>query len=280
MNNNCSTRLMWLKYGVICVLFGLFCSAANAKLVMSAPPRETLLDGEKYYAPIAKYLSKVLGEKVVYEHPENWPKYTSDMRSGKYDIVFDGPHFVAWRMKHVKHVPIARLSGTLDFMVLAKKTDTRVNSMRDLVGKSICGLASPNLGTVSAFAMYNNPVIQPDIMVVEGGMKTVMKKFLKGECQYAVVRDKLYKKLPADKKEMIKIVGRSQSLPNQTISVSTKINKLKRNKIAATLTSERGAEIADQLLSRFSKKKKYFIPAKVNEFNGLEDLLEGVVWGW
>ena len=152
--------------------------------------------------------------------------------------------------------------------------------MRDLIGKSICGLASPNLGTVSTFAMYNNPVIQPDIMVIEGSMKTVMKKFLKGECQYAVVRDKLYKKLSVDKKKMVKIVGKSQSLPNQTISVSTKITKPKRNKIAAMLMSEQGAEIADRLLTRFSKKKKYFIPVKVNEFNGLEDMLEGVVFGW
>jgi len=280
MNNNCSLCVLCLKYGVFIVLFGFFCGVANAKLIMSAPPRETIQDGEKYYAPIAKYLSKVLDEKVVYEHPKNWSYYTRDMRSGKYDIVFDGPHFVAWRIKHVKHVPIARLAGTLDFMVLAKKTDKKANSMRDLIGKSICGLASPNLGTVSTFAMYNNPVIQPDIMVVEGSMKTVMKKFLNGECQYAVVRDKLYKKLPTDTKKLVKIVGKSRSLPNQTISVSTKITQLNRNKMAVMLMSEQGAAVADQLLTRFSKKKKYFIPVKANEFNGLEDMLEGVVWGW
>jgi len=280
MKKCCGIRVLALKCGLFCLLFGFFCSAVNAKLVLSAPPRETLQDGEKYYAPIAKYLSKVLREEVVYEHPVNWTNYTRDMRAGKYDIVFDGPHFVAWRMKHVKHIPIARLAGTLDFMVLAKKTDKKVNSMRDLIGKSICGLASPNLGTVSAFAMYNNPVIQPDIKIISGGMKTVMKKFLQGECQYAVVRDKLYKKLPTDTKKLLKIVAKSQPVPNQTISVSTKITQLKRDKIAATLTSEQGAAVADLLLTRFSKKKKYFIPAKVHEFNGLEDLLEGVVWGW
>jgi len=280
MKNNYIFRKSSIKCGALLVLFGFFCSVANAELVMSAPPRESLKDGEKYYGPIAAYLSKIIGEKVVYTHPKSWTSYTKTMRAGKYDIVFDGPHFVAWRMKHVKHVPLARLDGTLDFMVLAKSADKKVNSKRDLIGKSICGLASPNLATVSAFAMYNNPVIQPDIEIIKGGGRTVMKKFFNGECKYVVIRDQLYKKLPAEKKAQIKILARSASMPNQTISVSTKISKLKRNKIIASLTSKQGAAVADSLLTRFSKKKKYFIRTKAKEYEDLEYLLEGVVWGW
>jgi len=280
MKNNYIFKKLSMKYAVFLVLFGLFCNVANAELIMSAPPRESAKDGEKYYGPIARYISKIIGEKVVYTHPKSWTSYTKAMRAGKYDIVFDGPHFVAWRMRHVKHVPLARLDGTLDFMVLAKSADKKVNSKRDLIGKSICGLASPNLATVSAFAMYNNPVIQPDIEIVKGGGSTVMKKFFNGECKYVVIRDQLYKKLSAEKKAQIKIIAKSKSLPNQTISVSTKITKLKRDKIAASLTSKQGAVVADRLLSRFSKKKKYFIRTKTKEYEDLEFLLEGVVWGW
>ena len=269
-----------LGFGRLTIIMGLFCSVANASIILSAPPRETIKDGEKFYAPIAKHLSLILGEKVVYEHPKNWTEYTRNMRDGKYDIVFDGPHFVAWRMKHVNHVPVARLDGTLDFFILAKKSDTKANSMRDLVGQSICGLASPNLGTVSAFALFENPVIQPEITIIKGGMKTVMQKFLSGECHYAIVRDKVYKKLPQEKKDIIKIIAKSKSFPNQAISVSTKITKLNRDKIVAALTSPQGAQAADKLLDRFSKKNKYFIPAKDREFDNLENLLEGVVWGW
>lgn len=265
------------------VLFGftyLFPQPAEADYVLSAPPRETPEEGKKYYEPIANALSALLAVPVVYKHPGGWMEYTLAMRAGKYDIVFDGPHFVAWRMRHVGHIPLVRLDGRLQFYVLAKKSDIKGTSMRSVIGREVCGLASPNLGTVSVFAMYENPVMQPVIRRVEGGMKTVMKKFLQGECAYAVVRDKLFKKLPKAQKDVIKIIGKSTPWPNQTISVTQKIGKADRDRIVKLLTSKRGALIAEKLLRRFSKKKPYFIPAKTREYRDLELLLEGVVWGW
>lgn len=255
-------------------------SSASADWIMSAPPRESVEKGEKDYAPIAEYLSLILGEKVVYEHPRDWMSYSVNMRKGKYDIVFDGPHLAAWRIKNIHHIPVVRLDGSLVFYVLAKKEDKNIKTMRNIIGKPLCGLASPNLGTVSAFAMYNNPIIYPDIQTVEGGMRNVMKKFISGECKYAVVRDKLYKKLPAEKKKLVKIIGKSPAMPNQSISVTTKISKQKRSAIRKAFTSKEGAAASAELLKRFSKKKKYFIATNKKEFRNLESLLEGVVWGW
>ncbi|MBL1278255.1 MAG: PhnD/SsuA/transferrin family substrate-binding protein [Ectothiorhodospiraceae bacterium] len=181
--------------------------------------------------------------------------YSMNMQKGKYDIVFDGPHLTAWRIHNVNHIPVVRLDGTLTFYVLAKKDNAFAKSLCAILGKPVCALASPNLGTVSIFAMYNNPVIHPEIRIIEGGMRKVMKKFMAGDCDYAVVRDKLYKKLPPEKQALIKILGKSQSTPNQSLSVTTKIPKEKRNAIIKAFTSIEGTQVADKLLSRFSKKK-------------------------
>ena len=258
----------------------LFLSTASAELILSAPPREKPDVGESYYAPIAKSLSQILGEPVVYRHPKSWHNYTKSMQAGKYDIVFDGPHFAAWRMSNVNHTPVARLPGHLGFVIMAKKDNTKVNTIEDLVAKKICGLASPNLGTMVVFSIFNNPVIQPNIKIVKGGMKKVMEKFLAGECEYAVVRDTVYKNLPDHAKKDIKIIVYSAPMPNQTITVTNKLDADKRAKISSFMVSNDGAISASNLLTRFSKKKKYFIPVKTSEYVELELLLQGVVYGW
>ena len=258
----------------------MYAATAFADLTFTAPPRESALKGEKMYAPIAKHLSELLGETVTYEHPGGWFEYSANMRDNKYDIIFDGPHFAAWRIKNLDHQPVAKLPGTLDFYILVKADDEKINDLRDLVSHKVCGLASPNLGTVTVYSLYDNPVVQPEVHEVKGGFKGVFKAFRDNKCRAAVVRDNIYKKLKDSDKEEIKVIYKSRSLPNQTVTVSKNIDAKTRELIAYGLTTPQGFKSADGLFGRFSKKAKYFIPPKQKEYRGLDNLLSGVVWGW
>lgn len=275
-------KLQWLIKTLFIQIAFFYTSLTlgEPKLILSSPPRETPQAGQEQYGVIAEELSKVLGVEVVYEHPKNWTRYAADMRAGKYDLVFDGPHFAAWRMKHVNHAPVARLPGTLKFLIISRAENKDINSIHDLIGKQICGLASPNLGTISVFALYDNPVIQPEIKVIKGGARNVVKAFFNGECSAAVVRDKLYLNLPQAKKDLIKVIDASDDMPNQTITVSTKVSVYNREKIKEFLTSIEGAKTADKLLSTYSRGNKKFLPTKDTEYTSLENLIEGVVYGW
>ena len=84
-------------------------NADSPELVFSAPPRETPTIGNKRYQPIASYLSKVLGRKVVYKHPGTWGAYRTEMLQGDYDIVFDGPHFNSYRAEKMKYNILAKI---------------------------------------------------------------------------------------------------------------------------------------------------------------------------
>jgi len=258
----------------------IVCTNASADLIFSAPPREPVERGQKVYGTIADKLSEILHKKIVYEHPANWTEYTRNMRANKYDIIFDGPHFVAWRMKHLHHTPVVKLPGTLGFVIIAKDTDYKANSLTDLIGKSLCGIASPNLGTMVAYSIFNNPVIQPEIHVVKGGPREVLKSFLKGECHYAVLFDKFFKNVPPEKRKHTKIIATSDQLPNQTISVSTKFSEEDIKKISDYLTSSAGSNTGKELLNFYSKKNPKFVVAHSADYDGLENLLEGVVFGW
>ncbi len=264
--------------------FGLlfFIQSALAKdLVFTAPPREKPEAGQQVYGPIAEHLTKLLGQKVVYEHPKNWLNYQREMRNDKYDIVFDGPHFISWRMAHLGHEVLVKLPGHLGFFLIAGKTDNEINSTTDLVAKKICGISPPNLSTLSIIAAYPNPVQQPVIKGVKGGMRAVEKTFLSGACRAAVFRDAFYKKkLEASTRDKVKIIYRSKPLPNQGISVSKRLSDRQKSLIVQSFTLGDGIKASAGLLRRFGGKAKKFRNATTSEYLGHNLLLEGVIFGW
>jgi ABC-type phosphate/phosphonate transport system substrate-binding protein len=239
----------------------LYFHSVSADLILSSPPRETPEQGDKLYGPLAANLSKITGKKIVYVHPRNWIEYANNMRDDKYDIVFDGPHFAAWRMKHLQHTPVAKLVGTLGFVIIAKSSEKQSNDLKDLIGKTLCGIASPNLGTMVAFSIFNNPVIQPDIKVIKGSVADVYKAFARGECHYAVLLDRFYNNLPAEAKKKMKIIAKSSQLPNQTFTVSKRVTPQDREKIEKYMITNEAALAAEKLLSIYSKKNTFFVHA-------------------
>jgi ABC-type phosphate/phosphonate transport system substrate-binding protein len=253
----------------------------HADLTLSAPPREDSTKGKALYGPLAEYLTQITGEKVVYVHPKGWMDYSKQMRKGAYDIVFDGPHFAAWRMKHLQHMPIVRLPGTLNFVVITRKDNKKMRNHHSIARGSLCGLASPNLGTVSVLSEFENDIISPKVIEVKGGFTKVYQSFKEGNCDAAVLRDNVWKKVvPRKDKKELRVLYKIDPMPNQTITASPRISRDKRNAMIKALQTREGTTATDNILQRFSKNAKNFQTSKVTEYNGLAQLLEGVVFGW
>lgn len=279
---------MNIKRNVLALILGFFTvtvhvSALAEGLVLTGPPRETAEKGMKMYGPIAAHLTKTLGVKVTYEHPGNWLKYQREMRNDKYDIVFDGPHFIAWRVAHLGHEALIKLPGKLQFMLVNAKDNTEVKGPDKLIGKRICGISPPNLSTLSVLDYYRNPVRQPIIKGIRGGMGKVHKSFVgkKAKCDAAVLRTAYFKKkLKPEQREKLKTLYLSKAMPNQAISVSKRVSRRLKNKITSELTIGKGVTSTKGILKRFGGKAKNFIPVKTGEFDGYNMLLEGVIFGW
>lgn len=274
----CSNRYI-LKFYTALIL--VFCSTQlHAELVLTAPPRETPDAGKKLYAPLASELSTLLNQEVVYQHPGNWLAYQHDMRNDKYDIVFDGPHFISWRIKNIKHKSTVKLPGTLQFVIVGKKDDEKIKSLDDLVGRKVCGIPPPNLGTLTVYAAYERPARQPVIVPIRGGFKKVFKAFKAGKCQGAVFRTTFYaKKLSDEDRAITKVLHKSEALPNQGISISSRVDAAAQKKIIDTLTKP-DVEGIKSLLARFGGKAKAFEAASDEDFLNHNKLLEGVIFGW
>jgi len=282
MNQGSTQRIKkWCSIWLLFWLMSFYAHLANADLILSAPPREPAKAGQQLYGPLAKRLSDVLGEKVIYQHPRNWLAYQHDMRADKYDIIFDGPHFISWRMKNKGHMPAVKLPGKLQFYIVTKADNDKVKKPSDLVGRRICGIAPPNLGTLTVYAAYPHPARQPVIVPIKGGMIKVFKAFEKGRCDAAVLRTKvLDKKLSDEQRKSVKIIHTSEAMTNQGISVSKRVNAKARAAIIAVLTKGDRIPASKGILKRFGGKAKAFLPATRKNYEGYHKLIQGVIFGW
>lgn len=269
----------WL---LLAILMLLSRSALAADLILSSPPRETAAAAAKLYGPLADYLTRVLGKKVRYQYPQNWLRYQRSIKNNDYDIVFDGPHFAAWRIKHFHHTPVVKLPGSLRFYFVAKADDKLVTHPRDLAAKKVCSIPPPNLNSLMLLARLDGPAREPILKGVRGGMKKVYLALMHDDCVAAVMRTSFFhKKLSKEQQAGLKIIYTSDAVPNQVITVSDRVSKEDIDKVKRALLSEDGSRVAQKILHRFAgKKTNAFVAVKAGEYDGYNDLLEGVILGW
>lgn len=277
------TNKISVKHLIVLLLAGLFFShQLNAALILTAPPRESKEQGEKLYGPLAKYLTQLLGEEVVYKYPRGWLRYQRDIRRNVFDIVFDGPHFASWRMEHKSHSALVKLPGTLDFYFITRKSRTNIKIPEDLVHKKVCVIPPPNLTSLVLLDVLNSPTREPILKSVKGGMFSLYKQLNNNACDAAVVRKDFFdKKLTEEQRAPYKIIYTSKPIPNQVITASDRVDEFKQKMIVQSLTQGEGRLVMKNILKRFGGKKvKSFVAAKKEDFAGQNELLEGVILGW
>ncbi len=243
-------------------------------LVLSAPPRGSLADETENYQPIADFLSRVAGKKVVYQHSDNWLSYTSDMTKDKYDIVFDGPHFNGWRMEKLQHTPLVKLPEDFIFVVVAKADNASITEMKRLAGRRICAHAPPNLGTLTMLKQFDNPARQPLIVEVQGWDKSY-NGLMEGKCVATVLPLKSLEKMDKGG-NLTKVLYKSETLPNQAVSAGPRVTQETQDRIKKALLSEEGKAATAKLRAAYAGKD--FIPATRNEYGGLGVYLKDALY--
>ena len=255
--------------------------SAFADFVLTAPPRETPEAGKAIYAPLAEYLTKFLGEPVIYEHPIDWKHYEKKMKNDEYDFVFDGPHFAAWRIESKLASPLVKLPGSLRFVLVTKKSNNGINEIKHLFGKTVCTLPSPNLGALTLFSMFPQPARQPEYNMVKGGFKNVAAALDRGECDAAILRDSFYfNKTDPAFRQTTKVLQHSKELTNQGITVSQRINIHTRERLKDSLLNGEGKLALKPILNRFYGKANRFMPAQPADYKNLNLLHDNLIFGW
>jgi len=242
-------------------------------LVLSAPPRDGEEGGIKRFGPIADYLSEKLGRKVVYKNPGTWGGYQSDMQAGAYDIVFDGPHFISWRIEKLHHNVLVKLPGALKVVGFVRADNKRIKEVSQLAGQGVCAHAPPNLGLLSLQSEFDNPSRQPNFMIMEG-FGAIYQGVIEGRCVAGIVPKKnLLQKDPNG--EHTRIVYEHSPFPQQGFTAGPRLSAEDQKKIIAALM----APEAEAVLANFRQAyafKGEFVPAANAEYAGLGIYLKPV----
>ncbi|TAM43624.1 MAG: hypothetical protein EPN55_13080 [Gammaproteobacteria bacterium] len=243
----------------------------RATLVFGAPPRESCARESEVYQPLVDHLAKITGKPVVFQCADNWLTYSKNMVSGVYDIVFDGPAFTGWRVDRLQHVPIVRLPEDFVFVVIAKADNGKVKEMKDLAGRLVCAHAPPNLGTLTLLSQFDNPTRQPGIVETKG-WDNAMKGLAENKCAGTVVPLKNLSKYDTGEKKTFKVLYRHTAMPNQAISVGSRIPADMQAKILQGLMSAEGKNATSRLRAVYAGAD--FVQAKAQEYAGLGKLLK------
>jgi ABC-type phosphate/phosphonate transport system substrate-binding protein len=247
----------------------------QAELTFTSAPRDNEEKEAQVFQPLVDLLTKATGQKVRFLHGDNYLVYQSEMRKGTYDIVFDGPHFVSWRMTKLQHVPLVKFPGNLVFVVAVKKDQAKIGSLKDMGGRTMCAFPPPNLATLSVQFEFDNPARQPMLLETDTFPQSY-KNMVAGKCAGAILQKKLFETLDKDA-QAAKVIFTSKPYPNQAFSAGPKVTPEMRERIVKALLSPEGAAATQKMRELY--KVQSLAPATVEEFQGLGQLLRDV-WGF
>ncbi len=242
-------------------------------LILSAPPRESIEDGNKRFGPLADYLSQTLGRKVVYKHPGTWGGYQSDMQSGVYDIVFDGPHFVGWRVEKLGHNVLVKLPGEFLYVGFVRKDNTRIKDVQQLVGQPVCAQSQPNLGTLMLLSAFDNPSRQPVIVITEGYDK-IYQGVTAGKC-VAGMLPKIHLQKHDISGQYMRVFYSHRPVPEQALTAGPRLSAEEQAKITNALLTP-GTEATLASFREAYAFGGWFVRATNEEYAGLGAYLKPI----
>lgn len=251
--------------------------SGNREFVLSAAPREEEAESNNLYAPVAEYLSKVLGKRVVYSYPGNWGVYQGLMQKNAYDLVFDGPHFNSWRAERSQHRVLLKVPGEHVFVVLVKKDNDKLRELKQLAGRTVCAHAPPNLGTLTILNEFDNPARQPLIVNIDG-WHNIYNGLLADKCVSAVIPLAKLEQFEKETGRQTRIVFRGATLPDNALSAGPRLSATEQDKITLALLSPEGQKATARLREKYGHGEQ-FVTTNNREFAGLSTYLKNE-WGY
>jgi len=262
----------------VLLLTALFSGSAawSAEYTFSSPPRESMQKEMEVYEPIAQFLSRATGQTITYEFPGNWLSYQTKMMKNQYDVLFDGPHFVGWRILKKDHTPLAKLPQPQTWIVVAKAGQPRVKQLSDLAGRKVCVHAPPNFGTLTLLSLFTNPSRQPFMAEIKG-WKTGYQGVMEGKCSGTVLPVTNWKEYDPDGTKTA-VLHRHQPYPNQAFTAGPRVPTELKNKMITALLSPAGQQSMSKLREQFSGGKE-LVSADKDEYRDVALILQNV-WGF
>lgn len=273
MSTTCRRRLSVTAARLFGLLLLFAASAGHvraAELRLGIQPVLPPSELQAAYQPLADYLARATGSKVVIEPAGNFLAYWERMRRGSYDLVLDAAHFTDFRVKRLGYHVLAKLPDTVSYALVTGE-DVLLFDAQEMIGKTLATVPSPSLGGVRLSQMYPNPLRQP-VIVETSNFQDALDKVKQGKAVGALVPTRL-----VSGRLDLNTVLTTRPVPHMGLSAAKGVSPAVRGAIRKALLSARDTPEGRRMLT--AVQLEGFEPATAATYDGYARLLEGV-WGY
>ncbi len=230
---------------------------------------------KRAFQPLADYLSKASGKRVVIRTLPNFLAYWEVVRQDSgYHLVLDAAHFTDYRAQKLGFKVLAKLPDTVSYSLIVN-SGALVIDPTELVGKTVATTGAPSIGAARLNAMYPNPVRQP-IIVDSGTAEEGVEMVVKNKVQAAIVPTPLVSQRMAQGGG-ISVVTTTEPIPHIAFSASPKLDAGTREKIRNALVNASKTEDGRKMLKDVNFER--FDPATEQIYAGQGNILKEY-WGY
>ena len=255
-------------------------ASAQTTLRVTTIPEEAATEQVRKFTPLASYLEKQLGMKVVFTPVTDYPAAVESMVNKKVDLVwFGGFTYVQAKLRSGdKVVPLAQREEDTKFQsVFIAKTDSSIKTLNDMKGKQVSfGSAS----STSGHAMPRGVLVQAGInpekdfkrIAYSGAHDATIASVVSGKVDAAALDITVWKKFVTENKVDTKDVNVFFTTPtyfNYNWSVHADMPAALQEKIKAALLALNPANPEHAEILRLNRATRY-IETKPENYKELE----------
>lgn len=227
------------------------------------------------FAPLADYLQKVTGKKVVIKTMPNFLSYWDLVRKPEqYDLSLDAAHFTDYRADKGEFEVLAKIPDFVSYSIVVRQ-DNLVFEPSELTAKSIATLGAPSIGAARLNAMFPNPMRQPAMIEVSSA-EIGMQKLLSGEVFAAILPTPIVSQFMGNNAPL-SVVSTTEPIPHIALCASLKLDAATRENIRTALIGASATAEGQQMLRNIGFAK--FDPASKQIYQGQAGILKQY-WGY
>lgn len=192
--------------------------AADAPLVFGVFPNLTARQALKTYAPLAGFLERQLGRRVVIYTAPDFPTFVARTREGVYDLVLTAPHLAWLARQDAGYRPLLKYSAQVRGLLITRN-DNGLVSLEALRGRSVAITDALALATLAIeMALAQQGIVHGrDYTVHPSGSHTnAIAQVLAGRVDAAIVGIHPYRMQPETIRAQLRILLETPSLSSLT----------------------------------------------------------------
>lgn len=204
------------------------------------------------FSPLTKAISDKLGHPVELRSAPNFPSFIERTQAGEYDFVFTAPHMGRLAEQHDGYQPVAQTGYPIVIVALTRR-DSPVSTLADLKDRKLAVGAQLSMTyQIMAQALDKQGLqLGKDVRFIDtASFSNVAEAILRGEADAGATGTLLWDGMPAEQKNQLREVFRSDAVPGFLILAHRRIGPDMRQTLLRTLTGFHKSDAGKQYFEK------------------------------